>query len=215
MSPEEVGDLLRFCSSVDPWLKQTSPEEGAVMLAGWGMLLGAVPTDVAMRAARAHYSTGEARTITPGDLLDVWTAERRRAQQEASDAAGRAEVQHELVGSDFTPVFGSGAAYLADMMAAVARGEDPRLVPRPAGVRVRTLSPEGEARERCCPWPDICVCTHLECRGGWLDEEGTRVNALGRSYPAAVKCPRCDDALQMAIERGLVRKPRRAAPARR
>lgn len=213
MNAQEVADLLRFCSSVDPWLKQTSPEEGAVMVGGWALMLEAMPADVAMRAARLHYSTGEARTLTPGDLLDVWATSRKREHQASVDAAARVEVQQELEGA-VPGVFGSAAPYLADMMAAVARGEDPATIPTPAGVRVRNLSPEGEARERQCAFPSICVCTHLECRDGWLDVEEVRVNALGKAYPAVRKCPRCDDGLQMAVERGLVRKPRRTTGAR-
>ena len=180
------------------------------MVAGWGMLLEAIPADVAMRAAREHYAQGEVRTVTPGDLLDAWAAVRRRQQQALTDDVRRADVQPELVAEDLAPLFGSGAAYMADMVAAVARGEDPRTVTRPAGVRVRSYSPEAEARERVCRFPDICVCTHLECRDGWLDEETAVVNGQGKSYPAAQRCPQCDDALQMAQERGIARKPRRA-----
>jgi hypothetical protein len=214
VNPNEVGDLLRFCSSVDPWLKQTSPEEGAVMVGGWGMLLEAVPADVAMRAARAHYSAGDARTITPGDLIDAWATVRRRDQQADTDEVQRRETAVAIGDVELAPVFGSGAQYLADMMAAVERGEDPATVTRPAGVRVRTLSPEGEARERACRFPDICACTHLECRDGWLDEPGVRTNNLGRSYEAAQKCPQCEDGVLMAIEKGIARKPRRATAAR-
>lgn len=210
MKPGEVGDLLRFCSSVDPWLKQTSPEEGAVMVAGWGVLLEAVPADVAMRTAREHYQRGEVRTITPGDLLDAWAVVRRRGQRDTDDAARRVEAQHELVSpDDLAPVFGSATQYLTDMMAAVARGEDPATVVRPAGVRVLSLSPDGEARERQCAFPSICVCTHLECRDGWLDEETVKVNGQGKSYPAAQRCPMCNDGILMAQEKGIARKPRR------
>lgn len=216
MTPVEVSDLLRFCSSVDPWLKQTSPEEGAVMVAGWGLLLEHVPAEFAMREARAHYSQGEARTITPGDLLTAWQVRQRREQQAETDAAHARSIQQALDAGEGLGevVFGSGARYLADMMAAVERGEDPRTVPRPAGVRVRTLSPEAEARERACPWPDLCACTHLECRHGFLDEEETRVNGQGKVYPAVRRCPNCEDAVKMAEDRGLIRKPRRAYAGR-
>lgn len=210
MSPTDVQDLLRFCGSVDPWLGKTTPEEGAVMVAGWTLMLEAIPGDVAMRAARAHYQHGEARTITPGDLLDAWAGERRREQQSTTDAIAAASIQQALDAEVGPAIFGSGAQYLADMMAVVAQGGDPATVVRPAGVRVRMLSPSAEARERSCAFPDICVCTHLECRGGWLDTEETVVNGLGRHYPAARYCPQCLDGVKMAGEKGVARRPRKA-----
>lgn len=212
MSPEEVGDLLRFCSSVDPWLKQTSPEEGAVMVAGWGLLLGEVPADAAARYARAHYQHGDARTLTPGDLLDAWTAERRRAHDQ-DDAQARA-AEAVPIGDALAIAVGGAGEYLAAMQAAIARGENPHDVPRPAGVRVRTYSPEAEARERRCVYWEVCVCTHTECRAGWLDDDTVVVGANGRSYPAAARCVRCEEGLLMAQEKGLARKPRRTAGAR-
>jgi hypothetical protein len=175
VTPTQVADLLRFCSSVDPWLKQTSPEEGAVMVAGWGLLLEAMPADVAMRTAREHYQHGGERTITPGDLLDAWAAVRRASQ---SQVHREDQSALEAATTDAEHVFGSASTYLADMMAAVAAGRDPSTVVRPSGVRVLSLSPEAEARERACRFPDICVCTHLECRDGWLDVETTRRSVL-------------------------------------
>lgn len=217
MNPQEVGDLLRFCSSLDPWLKATSPEEGAVMVAGWGLMLEAMPPDVAMKAAREHYQHGDSRTITPGDLLDAWAAVRRADQKSTGDEVQAKSIQQALDAGEGigSVVFGSGAQYLADMMAAVARGEEPESVVRPAGVRVLNLSPEAGARERQCAFPDVCVCTHTECRAGWLDEYTTRTNALGRTYPAAQRCPRCEEGLVMAQEKGIARKPRRAPAGRR
>ena len=180
-------------------------------MAGWAMMLEAIPTDVAMRAAKAHYSSGDARTITPGDLLDTWAAERRREQSHADQVARGAEVQHELGGPDLAPLFGSGAQYLADMVTVVAQGGDPSTVARPAGVRVSQLSPEAEARERRGAFPDIRVCTHLECRDGWLDAEETIVNGHGQRYVAAVRCPQCLDGIKMAGEKGIARRPRKGA----
>lgn len=210
MTPAEVGDLLRFCSTVDPWLKATSPEEGAVMVGGWAIMLEAMPADVAIRAAKDHYSHGGERTITPGDLLDYWAAHRKAATEPVA-----LSVQQALDAGDGPAVmFGSGSQYLADMMAVVAQGGDPATVVRPSGVRVRMLSPDGEAKERACRFPDICACTHLECRDGWLDAETTRRSVLGQDCLQATRCPQCQDGLLMAIERGVARKPRRTAGAR-
>jgi hypothetical protein len=211
VTPAEVADLLRFCSTLDPWLGKVTPEEGGVMVGGWTVMLDAMPADVAMRAAKAHYSHGGERTLTPGDLLDYWAAQRGQAHAEQTAVS----VQQALdAGAGPAVLFGSGREYLADMMAVVAQGGDPSTVTRPAGVRVRMLSPEAEARERACRFPDICVCTHLECRDGWLDAETTRRSVLGQDCLQATRCPQCNDGLLMAVEKGVARKPRRTAGAR-
>lgn len=210
MSPAETADLLRFCSSLDTWLGKVTPEEAATMVAGWAVMLEGMPADLAMRTARAHYQHGDARTITPGDLLDAWAAD-RRSQQEAAVAS----VQPALEAGVGEPViFGSASDYLRDMVAAVAAGRDPSTVTRPAGVRMLSLSPEAEARSRACRFPDICVCTHLECRDGWLDVETTRRSVLGQDCAQVTRCPMCNDALLMAGEKGIARKPRKTAGAR-
>lgn len=204
MTPGEVADLLRYCSSLDGWLKQTSPEEGAVMVAGWGTILEHVPADVAMSCARRHYSVEGARTIQPGDILGAWRDQLRVATREQDEGERRelaaAEFQEEV------PV-GSGAAYVREMLHAMSEGKDPGTVKRPAGVPV--LTADQEERSRRCVYYSICACTHTECRGGFLDEEVTVVNGLGRKYPAVKRCPNCNDALLMAEERGIARKPRR------
>lgn len=211
MTPPEVADLLRFCSTLDTWLGKVTPEEATVMIGGWTVMLEAMPADVAMRACKAHYSHGGERTVTPGDLLDYWAAHRAAARTDDQAVS----VQQALdAGPDTPGIFGSATAYLADMMAVVAQGGDPSTVVRPAGVRVRSLSPAAEAKERACRFPDICVCTHLECRDGWLDAETTRRSALHQDCAQATRCPQCNDGLLMAIERGVARKPRRTAGAR-
>lgn len=215
MSPHETADLLRYAASLDRWLKETDPESAQMMVAGWSSMLGEVPLDWAQRAVRDHYAQPEARTIMPGDLLHGWLDAARRDRQREQDAAHRVEVQKELSVGDAVPtVFGSATQYLTDMMAAVARGEDPSTVVRPAGVRVLNLSPEADARSRACRFPSICLCTHLECRDGWLDQDGVRVNSQGKSYPAAQRCPMCEEGMVMAQERGVARRPRRATAGR-
>jgi hypothetical protein len=216
----EVRTLLREAAGLDRWLGATDPESGQMMVAGWSAMLEPVPLDFARRAVRDHYAQPDARTLTPGELLHTWRQHRDRERRQSEAVARAAEqtavsVQQVLdAGEGPAVVFGSGREYLADMMAVVAQGGDPSTVTRPAGVRVRVLSPEAEARERACRFPDICVCTHLECRDGWLDAETTRRSVLGQDCLQATRCPQCNDGLLMAVEKGVARKPRRTAGAR-
>lgn len=214
MNTQEVAVLLRYAASLDRWLKETDQESAQVMVVGWTSILGDVPYPFAERVVRDHYATPDARSIVPGDVLTAWRADLGR-QREREAAAHRASTQQALdAGPDTPGVFGSATGYLADMMAVVAEGGDPATVTRPAGVRVRTLSLEAEARERACRFPDICACTHLECRDGWLDGESTRRSVLGQDCEQVTRCPQCNDGLLMAVEKGVARKPRRTAGAR-
>ena len=203
MTPQETTLLLSYCAGLDPWLKSFAPDEAAMTLAGWSDLLGAVPLEFAKATAKRHYSHPDARTLTPGEVLSLWNAERRRAQtlaerdERAATAlelnAGTAEVQTVIPA-------GGATEYLEALAEAIAAGKDPRSVPRPAGVRV--LSPVGDVASRRCRHHDICACTHTECRDGWLDVETTVVNGNGASYPAVERCPNCEDAGKMADELG-------------
>lgn len=209
MSPAEVADLLRYCSALDPWLKQTSPEEGAVMVGGWATILAHVPADHAMRYAQVHYSQGNARTITPGDVLADYH-DTVRAEQAAAEEA---EVRELATVGAGDLLGGSGAAaYLRDLASAHAAGRDLSTVPRPATVRV--LPVDADVRGRRCVYHALCACDHTRCRGGWSDDEAVVVNALGRSYPAVQRCLHCQDALIMAEERGVAKKPSRTAVRR-
>jgi hypothetical protein len=215
VNPQEVAVLLRYAASLDRWLKETDQESAQVMVIGWSSILADVPFAFAERTVRDHYATPDARSIAPGDVLTAWRSDLARSRER--DAAAHRATQQQTLDAAAPPdqgVFGSATQYLADMMAVVAEGGDPSTVVRPAGVRVRTLSPEAEARERACRFPDICVCTHMECRDGWLDVETTRRSVLGQDCEEVTRCPQCDDALQMAQERGIARKPRRTAGAR-
>lgn len=205
MSPTELTDLLRYASSLDHWLKQTSPEEGAVMVAGWATILEPVPIQHAMDTVRRHYSQAEARTIQPGDILGAWHAQRR--QEAAAELSTR---ERELPGLEVDP---SISHYLHEVLAASRRGEGLESVPRPPAVQFLTSSQSAWSRR--CVYHAICVCDHTDCRDGWLDEESVITNNMGRNYPAVRRCPHCNDALLMAEERGIAKKPSKAAYARR
>lgn len=213
MSPDETRTLLSGASVLDRWLNATDADMAQEMVSGWSRILEAVPLAFAQRTVRDHYAAPEARTIQPGDIAGAWRAQRRHDQDLADAEARRTEAATVLEATTIGDVIALGGAgeYLRAMQAAIGRGEDPRTVARPAGVRVRTYSPEAEARERRCTFWEVCICTHTECRDGWLDDDTTVVGANGRSYAAAQRCPRCEEGLQMAQERGIARKPRRAA----
>lgn len=213
MSPVEVRTLLSGAAALDRFLASTPPEMAAEMETGWAGILRDVPLGFAQSVIRGHYSVADVRTVTPGDIMGAWTAERRRTAQAATDAELRAaEAPNEAqIGAravqEAIPA-GGAMSYLRDLAAALDAGRPASSVPRPAGVRV--LSPKAEEISRRCRFPDLCVCTHTECRDGWVDEPVDKVNALGMHYEAAARCPQCYDALQMAETTGRLRKPRRA-----
>lgn len=211
MTPEETSDLLRYAASLDRWLKESDREAAQMMVAGWTSVLLPVPKDLAMAAVRDHYAQPEARTIQPGDILGVWRDHVSREQRALDVAAEREDAVALRTGMQEAIAVGNAGVYLAAMHEAIAQGLDPSTVTPPAGVRIMRRTPEQEARERRCVFHTICVCTHLECWAGFLDQPTTITNAHGKVYPAVARCPRCDDAVQMAQERGLVKRPRRMA----
>lgn len=218
MNTEETNLLLSYCAGLDQWLKATSPDEAAMMLAGWTDMLSDVPLEFGQRFARDHYSRADARTLTPGEMLSGWrsrlkreTATRERDERRAAGAAvleasGVAEALQEAI-----PMAGA-SEYLERLQAALAAGHDPRSVKRPASVRV--LSLEGDVASRRCRFHDVCVCTHTECRDGWLDAEQTITNSIGRKYDAVERCPICEEAQTMAEETGRARRPAAAGRGR-
>lgn len=212
MTPQETADLLRYCAGVDQWLKATSHDEAAVMVAGWADLLADVPADFAARVARSHYRQAEARTLQPGDVTGAWESHRRRQASRQAQDERRAEPV--LVGpAQASIAVGSGAQYLRDMLTAIQEGRDPSTVSRPAGLQVLTAA--AEERSRRCVFHDICACDHTRCREGFLDEPAEVTNSHGKVYEAVRRCGHCEDAMLMAEERGRARKPRAASRGRR
>ena len=67
------------------------------------------------------------------------------------------------------------------------------------------------ALAKVCPWDRYCTCTHDACTNGWLDALMGAVTVGGsQSGQAAVRCPVCDSAREMAAElSGAPRKGRR------
>lgn len=124
--------------------------------------------------------------LSLGDIRRGWATFRR--VQRAKDREGA------LPGLAAPP---SVSAYLHDVLQAVQAGRHPSTVMRPGGVK--TLSPLADERSRRCG-SEICVCTHTECRAGWLDVEVEHVNTLGLRYSQVQRCPSCMDAVTMAQE---------------
>ncbi len=84
----------------------------------------------------------------------------------------------------------------------------------PAAGPDRTVAPGAlrtpEQHERACPF-SICVCDHLVCREGWLDEDEPAPTKWDRHAVRSRRCPRCNDARIMHAELN----PPRGVPGRR
>jgi hypothetical protein len=209
VTPEETAGVLRYAATLDPWLGQTSIEEGAVMVTGWTDMLTAVDPQVAMDAVRAHYAEAGVRSIQPGDVLAAWrrhltaqAAERETAERTAVQAVHAAQVVRGFGGSLGT--------YLRECLDTVAGGGRVEDVALPEG-RPR-LDEHTDRWQRRCTFHTICACSHTEYRAGFLDAETTITDAHGREHPAVRRCVVCADGILMAQERGIARRPR---PGRR
>ncbi len=56
-----------------------------------------------------------------------------------------------------------------------------------------------EQHERACPFK-VCICDHLVCRDGWLDEDEPAPTKWDRHAVKSKRCPRCNDARIMFAE---------------
>lgn len=196
---DQARVLLAYLVALDPRLRASDEGTAAIRTKAWAKLLDEVDPGYAMRFVELAYSEPREWALQPAEILQGW----RTAQADARTA------EETLWREKYPDRRKSSAvmqAYIRKVWAAIQGGKSFDTVPRPVGLVVQ-LSPEADARERRCVYHRICACEHIQCRDGLLDEEVVLVNGLGVSYPAVKRCPFCNDALLMAEERGLAKRP--------
>lgn len=211
MQREHVDALLALLVSLDPRLRAPDLHTAEVRASAWTRLLSEVDPGYAVRYCEHAYQELRDLPITPAEILTAWREDQRAEAEASGDAlfdAGR--YLDNQTGWD--PVM---VDFLRDVLAAYQRGEDPeQTVPRPRTSR-RPRTAAQDAWQRRCPFHRICACDHARCRDGFLDEEETVVGLSRKPYPAVRRCPFCADALAMAIERGIAKKPQARTAGRR
>jgi hypothetical protein len=203
MTPQHVEALLALLVSLDPRLRAPDASTAELRVSAWSSLLAEVDPAYAVRFAELAYQEIRDWPLTPAEILQGWRSEQREAAEAPArdpfDDGGRRGLGR----SGWSPQV---LDFLREALAAVARGEDPAAVPRP-DVAVRPLTAAQDSWQRRCVFHRICACDHTTCRDGFLDAEETVVGWEDLLYPSVVRCPHCEDALKMAVEQGLAKKP--------
>lgn len=210
MNREQVGVVLATAAAIDPRLAARDPETAELRVTGWWHILAEVPLPFALDYVRRFYSEPRDFPMQPAEVLQTWR-ERQREQRAAARTPQDAEEQLTLDGGAARP---SMIAWLREAWVATSEGRSPSSVQIPMGGPFNRTS-DAERRIRQCTYPDICACSHTECRDGWLDAETTRTTDVGASTVAVQRCPHCKDALLMAEERGIAKRPKGVGRQRR
>ena len=205
MSRSEVALVATSAAAIDPRLATRDEASADLRNSAWFQIIGEVPIGFALDHVRAAYSEVRDWPLQPAEILQAWRQQQSAARAAEAPYVGPYEREPEtLDGGAANP---SVATWLREVREALADGKTIDSVPKPFGGPVQWTE-QAIRRQRQCPYPDLCACSHTECRAGWLDVEGTVVNGLGKTYTTVQRCPHCNDALLMAIDRGIARKPR-------
>lgn len=209
MTRQEVALVAASAAAIDPRLATRDEATTDLRTAAWFQIIGDVPLAFALDQVRAAYSEVRDWPLQPAEILQAWRQQQTAARTAQAPYVGPydEEPAETLDGGAAKP---SVAAWLRQALDAAREGRSIDSVPKPFGGPIQWTE-QAIRRQRQCPYPDLCACSHTECRSGWLDVEGTVVNGLGKTYVQVERCPHCKDALLMAIDRGIARKPRGGA----
>lgn len=194
MNQAETSLILVQIISLDP---RWSTSDQALMqqrVNSWAAVLADVPVGFARDFTTRYYGKPDVGQITPAAILTAWRTAQRvvvsrdREPMLIGDTRLRAP-------EGFTGMVAASTARWTlarqthgeawKVARAEARETDAQMpVPWP----VHRLD---DVRERRCTHHDICICTHTECRDGWLEVESN-----GR----VKRCPVCEEAVAMRSE---------------
>lgn len=209
--------LLGAIAAVDTRYAGLEPQQALDTADMWARLMNgsAVEPAFAMARVESHYRT-ETRKIMPGDIINPW----RTRQQVAASREQVPALLGDLFGGRAPDGFAAFVAQSTEAWRTARQNpggsrawESARDALRDAhaaaslpwgrGVRV------DDTRERRCVNHTTCICTHTECRDGWLDDDSTVPGWRAGAYRKSVRCPVCWEAVEMRGELTPRRKGRR------
>lgn len=196
---QQAMALLMLLTSVDPRHAVADELTARGKAETWAKLLNMSGVDPQWARSYVERSYREPRpqALTLGDICRAWSNVRR-----VEESKERVTVLPGFTQLGKRPEWFD--QFKAECDAVRSAGGDPEGVPLHA-----QLLKLDETRERRCVNHDKCVCTHTECRDGWLDQGTTVTSEHGTKYPAVRRCPMCFDVVLMQSEL----KPRRRARA--
>lgn len=201
MTFQHTEALLALLVSLDPRLRATDASTAALRTNAWTSLLGEVDPAYAVKYAELAYQEVRDFPLTPAEILVAWRTEARETAQQAGEAL--------FAGDTYQQVSHGWPAEMADwvrnVVTTIRHGGDGSEVPRPQN-RQRQLTVAQDAWRRRCAFHRICACDHTVCRDGWLDEVTEEPGPFG-DYEKVTRCPHCADALAMAVEQGIAKRP--------
>lgn len=192
----------------------------------WVRHLPDVPLGWVLGHVERHYREPDPAELTSGRVLWAYR-EWQAAEQAAADAVAERQETAGMLGigdlmqrrpswfdayreecetaAGWLRVYGHRGAELQRELAHARQRVDAVTVPAAA----RPVDPGStrEQRVRRCAFHQLCACAHTECRDGWLDAEDALDSISGLMYPAVKRCPFCEDAVKMAVERGIAKAP--------
>lgn len=233
MNLDEANIALAAVAVADYRLRNLPSDDAEALAHMWVRHLPDVPLEWVLGHVERHYRDADPVELTSGRVLVAYR-QWQAAEQAAADMVAERQELAGMLGigellkrrptwfdayrgacdeaADWDAVYAHRGA---DLQREVAHARQ-RVAAVPIPSAARPVDPESprEQRARRCVFHQLCACPHTDCRDGWLDEEGTVEAANGLMYPASRRCPFCNDAVLMAVERGVAKKPSHTARRR-
>lgn len=196
MTPDQVTGLLVVLTSLDTRFTAPDAETAAVRARVWWKIMGEVDPAYAMRYVERAYSEARNYALQAADILASWRADVAAAHSAEDAERDRAEGLWQSTSDR--------QAETLDALRAIAAGATVDQVVPETG---RRLTESAETWIRRCTYHRICACSHRTCWDGWEDEDVVTTDDLGREHRAVRRCVACADAVLMATEQGIAKKP--------
>lgn len=197
MNEVDAATLIAYIASLDPRLPSSvDPFMQQARLRAWSTILDDVPVQFALDRAQAVYRQGrpERGFLDPASIRGAWHVHQERIEQR--------QTPRRTVDALVEALTPGAPLWFRTMYERIRNGEDPDAVERDlrGQAGARRIDDEEEARERRCRFHKTCVCPHLECRDGWLDEQVPDPTLHDPGHTRVVRCPVCAEAMVMADE---------------
>lgn len=190
MSEDACTALLAYIASLDPRMIPPDPETARIRARAWWRILQDVDPVWAQRYVEHAYSQLRDFSVTVAEIRHEWLL--------AAEVDETAELREE----SHAPGGRASQVVMDWLRACLVAG---KALPIPEGVG--RISPKLDALQRRCTYHALCACPHTHCRAGWEDAPHVVEDAQGRQREAVKRCDHCRDALLMAEERGIAKRP--------